>query len=150
MLKFTGKRKNENWKQRQIWKGTVIYWTIKTILEIIPAWRNELVILLSIMLWNTTLNLLHCLIFCVCTRELGIITLTKCEDEQNEMLKLATTMFDTKLPPGVMMLQPFSEDSSIKRISVEVCTVFSRAIHASFLMLIACWDYCVYWNIKSL
>ncbi|XP_027122972.2 uncharacterized protein [Coffea arabica] len=52
-------------------------------------------------------------------RELGIITLTKCEDEQNEMLKLATTMFDTKLPPGVMMLQPFSEDSSIKRISVE-------------------------------
>lgn len=52
-------------------------------------------------------------------RELGIITLTKCADEQKEMLRLAATLFDTKLPPGVMMLQPFSEESSIKRISVE-------------------------------
>jgi len=52
-------------------------------------------------------------------RELGIDTLSKCEDEQNEMLKLAQTMFDTKLPPGVTMLQPFSEGSSIKKISVQ-------------------------------
>ncbi|KAL3512599.1 hypothetical protein ACH5RR_025316 [Cinchona calisaya] len=52
-------------------------------------------------------------------RELGIVTLTKCEDEQKEMLKLAATMFDTKLPPGVTMLQPFSEESSIKKISVQ-------------------------------
>lgn len=29
-------------------------------------------------------------------------------------------MFDTKMPPGVTVLQPFSEDSSIKKISVEV------------------------------
>lgn len=29
-------------------------------------------------------------------------------------------MFDTKLPPGVVMLQPFSEDSSIKKIAVRV------------------------------
>lgn len=29
-------------------------------------------------------------------------------------------MFDTKMPPGVAVLQPFSEDSSIKEISVEV------------------------------
>ncbi|OIW18298.1 hypothetical protein TanjilG_31438 [Lupinus angustifolius] len=52
-------------------------------------------------------------------RELGIDTLSKCENEQQEMLKLAQTMFDTKLPPGVVMLQPFSEESSIKKIAVE-------------------------------
>ncbi|CAO2840463.1 unnamed protein product [Amaranthus hypochondriacus] len=52
-------------------------------------------------------------------RELGINTFSKCEDEENEMLKLAQAMFDTQLPPGVTMLQPFSEGSSIKKISVE-------------------------------
>lgn len=52
-------------------------------------------------------------------RELGIDTLSKCEDEQKEMLILAQTMFDTKLPPGVVMLQPFSEESSIKKIAVQ-------------------------------
>uniref|UniRef100_M1C8P2 Ubiquinone biosynthesis protein coq-8 n=1 Tax=Solanum tuberosum TaxID=4113 RepID=M1C8P2_SOLTU len=36
------------------------------------------------------------------------------------MLKLARGMFDTKLPPGVKMLQPFSEESSVKKIAVEV------------------------------
>ncbi|XP_028765060.1 uncharacterized protein slr0889 isoform X2 [Neltuma alba] len=52
-------------------------------------------------------------------RELGIDTLSKCENELQEMFKLAQTMFDTKLPPGVAMLQPFSEDSSIKKIAVQ-------------------------------
>ncbi|KAK6924724.1 ABC1 atypical kinase-like domain [Dillenia turbinata] len=52
-------------------------------------------------------------------RDLGIETLSTCEDEQNEMFKLAETMFDTTMPPGVTMLQPFSEDSSIKKISVQ-------------------------------
>ncbi|KAK4713207.1 hypothetical protein R3W88_019114 [Solanum pinnatisectum] len=52
-------------------------------------------------------------------KELGIDTLSKCEDEQKEMLKLARGMFDTKLPPGVKMLQPFSEESSVKKIAVE-------------------------------
>ncbi|CAK9156878.1 unnamed protein product [Ilex paraguariensis] len=52
-------------------------------------------------------------------RELGITTLSNCEDEQKEMLRLAQTMFDTKLPPGVTMLQPFSEESSIKKIAVQ-------------------------------
>ncbi|XP_057970414.1 uncharacterized protein LOC131159481 isoform X2 [Malania oleifera] len=52
-------------------------------------------------------------------RELGIDTLSKCEDELKELLKLAQTMFDTKLPPGVVMLQPFSEESSIKKIAVQ-------------------------------
>lgn len=54
-------------------------------------------------------------------RDLGIETLSNCEDEQNEMLRLAQTMFDTKLPPGVTMLQPFAEESSIKKIAVKVC-----------------------------
>ncbi|XP_047316864.1 aarF domain-containing protein kinase 1 [Impatiens glandulifera] len=52
-------------------------------------------------------------------RELGIGTLTMCEDEQKELFKLAQTMFDTKLPPGVTMLQPFAEGSSIKKIGVK-------------------------------
>lgn len=52
-------------------------------------------------------------------RELGIDTLANCEDERREMLRLAETMFDTRLPPGVTMLQPFSDDSSIKKISVK-------------------------------
>ncbi|KAE8717439.1 hypothetical protein F3Y22_tig00110045pilonHSYRG00064 [Hibiscus syriacus] len=52
-------------------------------------------------------------------RELGIGTVSNCEDEQQELFRLAQTMFDTKLPPGVKMLQPFSEDSSIKKIGVQ-------------------------------
>ncbi|KAK1572346.1 hypothetical protein Q3G72_031210 [Acer saccharum] len=52
-------------------------------------------------------------------RELGIDTISTCENEQQELFKLAQTMFDTKLPPGVMMLQPFSEESSIKKIGVQ-------------------------------
>ncbi|KAF9594326.1 hypothetical protein IFM89_030455 [Coptis chinensis] len=48
-------------------------------------------------------------------RQLGIETLSKCKDEQKEMLKLAQSMFDTKLPAGSKMLQPFSEDSSLKK-----------------------------------
>eukprot|EP00268_Persea_americana_P066957 TRINITY_DN9169_c0_g2_i11.p1 TRINITY_DN9169_c0_g2~~TRINITY_DN9169_c0_g2_i11.p1 ORF type:complete len:292 (-),score=60.98 TRINITY_DN9169_c0_g2_i11:373-1248(-) len=52
-------------------------------------------------------------------KELGIQTLSTCADEQKEMLKLAQTMFDTKLPPGVTMMTPFSEESSIKKIAVQ-------------------------------
>ncbi|GAB2269718.1 hypothetical protein Dimus_004640 [Dionaea muscipula] len=52
-------------------------------------------------------------------RELGIVTITKCENEEQEMLRLAQTMFDSKLPPGVEQLQPFSEESSIKKIAVQ-------------------------------
>nr|XP_016501005.1 PREDICTED: uncharacterized protein slr0889-like [Nicotiana tabacum] len=52
-------------------------------------------------------------------KELGLNTLSNCEDEQKERLKLAQGMFDTKLPPGVKTLQPFSEESSVKKIAVE-------------------------------
>ncbi|XP_023733568.1 uncharacterized protein LOC111881408 [Lactuca sativa] len=51
-------------------------------------------------------------------RELGIDTLSMCSDEKTELFKLAQVMFDTKLPPGVKVLQPFSEDSSIKKVAV--------------------------------
>ncbi|KAL6497213.1 hypothetical protein OROGR_029142 [Orobanche gracilis] len=51
-------------------------------------------------------------------RELGIDTFSTCENDE-ELLRLAQTMFDTKLPPGVTMLQPFSDDSSIKTIAVQ-------------------------------
>ncbi|XP_068667368.1 uncharacterized protein [Aristolochia californica] len=50
--------------------------------------------------------------------ELGIETLSSCANEQQEMLKLAQAMFDTKLPPGVTVASPFSEESSIKKIAV--------------------------------
>lgn len=53
-------------------------------------------------------------------RELGIDTLSKCKNEEQELFRLAETMFDTKLPPGVTMLQPFAEESSIKKVAVQV------------------------------
>ena len=59
-----------------------------------------------------------CLLF---YRELSIETFSRCENELQELFKLAQTMFDTKLPPGVVMLQPFSEESSIKKVAVQVC-----------------------------
>ncbi|PIN07534.1 putative unusual protein kinase [Handroanthus impetiginosus] len=52
-------------------------------------------------------------------RELGIDTISKCENEQEELFRLAQTMFDTMLPPGVTMLQPFSAESSIKKVGVQ-------------------------------
>ncbi|XP_014505608.1 uncharacterized protein LOC106765480 [Vigna radiata var. radiata] len=52
-------------------------------------------------------------------RELGIETLSSCENGLQELFRLAETMFDTKLPPGVVMLQPFSDESSIKKVAVQ-------------------------------
>lgn len=45
------------------------------------------------------------------------------------MLRLAETMFDTKLPPGEMMLQPFAEGSSIKKFDVHVCITSFKLTH---------------------
>jgi aarF domain-containing kinase len=53
-------------------------------------------------------------------REMGLHTVAKCENEQQELLRLAQTLFDTKMPTGQTVLQPFSDDSSIKKIAVEV------------------------------
>lgn len=66
-------------------------------------------------------------------RELGIGTVSKCENEQQELFKLAETLFDTKLPPGVTMLQPFSEESSIKKIAVQVSIWFDVLIKINAL-----------------
>ncbi|XP_020590905.1 uncharacterized protein LOC110031832 [Phalaenopsis equestris] len=50
-------------------------------------------------------------------RELGIETLNS--DDVEELFQLAIKMFDTKLPRGMTVLSPFSEDSSLKKISVQ-------------------------------
>lgn len=52
-------------------------------------------------------------------RELGINTLSLCDDERSELFKLAQVMFDTKLPPGVKMLQPYAEDATLKKVAVQ-------------------------------
>lgn len=52
-------------------------------------------------------------------KELGIETLSMCVDEQEEFLKLAQRMFDTRLPPGVTVLSPFSDESSLKKVAVK-------------------------------
>lgn len=52
-------------------------------------------------------------------RELGIGTLAKCKNEKKEMLRLALTLFDTRLVDGVTMMQPFAEDATIKKIAVK-------------------------------
>ncbi|XP_074570087.1 uncharacterized protein LOC141826703 [Curcuma longa] len=51
-------------------------------------------------------------------KELGIDTFNHA-DEDDELLKLAQRMFDTKLPPGVTVMSPFAEDSSLKKVSVQ-------------------------------
>ncbi|KAL4573212.1 hypothetical protein LXL04_020011 [Taraxacum kok-saghyz] len=57
------------------------------------------------------------------------------QDNRNEAaLEINQVMFDTKLPPGVKILQPFSEDSLIKKVAVrklgmksgDDCPKFSR------------------------
>ncbi|MQL83232.1 hypothetical protein Taro_015722 [Colocasia esculenta] len=52
-------------------------------------------------------------------KELGIETLSNCTDEEKELFRLAKTMFDTKLPPGVTAMSPFADDSSLKKIGVK-------------------------------
>ncbi|KAJ8499421.1 hypothetical protein OPV22_009973 [Ensete ventricosum] len=51
--------------------------------------------------------------------ELGIKTLSTHADGDQELLMLARKMFDTKFPPGVTMISPFSEDSSLNKITVQ-------------------------------
>ncbi|XP_073004096.1 uncharacterized protein [Typha latifolia] len=52
-------------------------------------------------------------------KELGIETLSTCANGQEELLTLALRMFDTKLPPGVTVMSPFSEDSSLNKVAVQ-------------------------------
>ncbi|KAL0732062.1 hypothetical protein Bca4012_028156 [Brassica carinata] len=53
---------------------------------------------------SVTLSL-HC-------RETGLHKVAKCENEQQELLRLPQTLFDTKIPAGHTVLQPFADDSS--------------------------------------
>ncbi|KAJ4757731.1 Protein kinase superfamily protein [Rhynchospora pubera] len=52
-------------------------------------------------------------------KELGICTVRNCSDGEVELLKLSSRMFDTRMPPGVTILSPFSEDSSLNKIAVQ-------------------------------
>ncbi|KAH7664219.1 Cadmium-transporting ATPase protein [Dioscorea alata] len=52
-------------------------------------------------------------------KELGIETRSNCDDEQRELFHLAERMFDTRRPPGVTIMSPFAEDSSIRKVGVE-------------------------------
>ncbi|XP_038987373.1 aarF domain-containing protein kinase 1-like isoform X2 [Phoenix dactylifera] len=52
-------------------------------------------------------------------KELGIETLSTCADGEKELFELALKMFDTKLPPGVTMISPFSDSSSLNQVAVQ-------------------------------
>lgn len=52
-------------------------------------------------------------------RELGIKTWRIAENELEELFQLSLRMFDTRLPPGVTVLSPFAEDSSLNKVGVQ-------------------------------
>jgi hypothetical protein len=53
-------------------------------------------------------------------RELGIKTWSMADNEPEELFQLSLRMFDTRLPPGVTVMSPFSDDSSLKKVGVQV------------------------------
>jgi hypothetical protein len=53
-------------------------------------------------------------------RELGIKTRTIADNKLEELFQLSLRMFDTRLPPGVTVMSPFADDSSLTKIGVEV------------------------------
>ncbi|KAM0925639.1 hypothetical protein ACQ4PT_004068 [Festuca glaucescens] len=52
-------------------------------------------------------------------RELGLETSSIVDNELEELFELSLRMFDTRLPPGVTVLSPFAEDSSLTKVGVE-------------------------------
>jgi len=52
-------------------------------------------------------------------RELGIKTRTIADNKLEELFQLSLRMFDTRLPPGVTVMSPFADDSSLTKIGVE-------------------------------
>jgi hypothetical protein len=56
-------------------------------------------------------------------RELGIKTTAIADNKLEELFQLSLRMFDTRLPPGVTVMSPFADDSSLTKIGVEVCTL---------------------------
>jgi hypothetical protein len=53
-------------------------------------------------------------------RNLGIETVQRVEKDSDSFRALAILMFDTKLPPGVAIANPFADDSVLNEISVKV------------------------------
>lgn len=53
-------------------------------------------------------------------RELGIRTWAITDNKLEELFQLSLRMFDTRLPPGVTVMSPFADDSSLNKIGVEV------------------------------
>ncbi|AQK98919.1 Protein kinase [Zea mays] len=52
-------------------------------------------------------------------RELGIRTWAITDNKLEELFQLSLRMFDTRLPPGVTVMSPFADDSSLNKIGVE-------------------------------
>ncbi len=53
-------------------------------------------------------------------RNLGIETVQMGGNDSDSFRTLAVTMFDTKLPPGVAVANPFGEDTVLNDVSVKV------------------------------
>jgi len=60
-----------------------------------------------------------------CVRDLGIETSVSAESDPKNFKLLAIMMFETKLPPGITVASPFSDDSVLTEISVKVPTRIS-------------------------
>ncbi|CAM6010856.1 unnamed protein product [Sphagnum balticum] len=54
-----------------------------------------------------------------CFKNLGIETVQRVEKDSDSFRALAILMFDTKLPPGVAIANPFADDSVLTEISVK-------------------------------
>ena len=67
------------------------------------------------------LDILHVLLMAIkYFRELGIRTWAISDNKLEELFQLSLRMFDTRLPPGVTVMSPFADDSSLTKIGVEV------------------------------
>ncbi|OEL25363.1 hypothetical protein BAE44_0013619 [Dichanthelium oligosanthes] len=61
-------------------------------------------------------------------RELGIKTWTIADNKLEELFQLSLRMFDTRLPPGVTVMSPFADDSSLTKIGVELRNQSKREV----------------------
>uniref|UniRef100_A0A804QWV9 Protein kinase domain-containing protein n=1 Tax=Zea mays TaxID=4577 RepID=A0A804QWV9_MAIZE len=67
-------------------------------------------------------------------RELGIRTWAITDNKLEELFQLSLRMFDTRLPPGVTVMSPFADDSSLNKIGVELPggAIFSASNNPAF------------------
>lgn len=71
-----------------------------------------------------------------CVRDLGIETSVSAESDPKNFKTLAIMMFDTKLPPGVVVANPFGDDSVLTDISVKVLTRFPACQYGVVIIII--------------